>query len=235
MREEGIVQRLIAALFQRRYGNQTWDGVVRLSGALALLAIPLMQLVPTSGGLVGFALVTIWVNGPISPVLPATYEPILMVFGRAYSPLLVAGVGTAGTLYVEYLNYHLYRRVLRAASLRGFRERRVTRRLVDWFSRVPFFTIWLCSWSVFPYWPVRFMSPLAEYDVRRHLLATSLGRFPRLWFFAALGVWWKVPVSVLAAIATGATAIALVAWWVRTRRARPTRSVALATVEVGDG
>ena len=47
--------------------------------------------------------------------------------------------------------------------------------------------MWICSWSPLPYWSVRILAPLAGYSVRRYLLATFLGRFPRFWFFAALG------------------------------------------------
>lgn len=231
---EEMAQRLVTGL-SRRYGNPIWDGVLRLSGALAFLAIPLTVLLPATGGMVGFALVTMWVNGPISPLLPSTYEPILMLFGRAYPPLLVAVVGTAGTLYVEYLNYHLYRRVLQVDALRYVRQGRMVRRVVDWFSRAPFFTIWISSCSVVPYWPVRFISPLAGYDVRRQLVATFLGRFPRTWFFAALGAWWNVPIWVLAAIAATSIAIAVAVWRVRAWQRRAVPVIKLAAVEPAEG
>ena len=40
-----------------------------------------------------FILTTLWVHGPWSPLLPAAYEPVLMVFGKLYPPLLIAAVG----------------------------------------------------------------------------------------------------------------------------------------------
>lgn len=176
----------------RPRGNRTWDGVVRGTGLVGLLAIPLVGLRPETGPLTGFLLVTIWVNGPIAPFLPATYEPILMIFGRLYPPVLVGAVGIVGTIYVEFLNYHLYRKVLELDAAEGLREHRTTRKVVELFDRMPFFTVWLCSWSILPYWAVRFLSPLAGYPVGKQLLATFLGRFPRLWFFAALGTWWDI-------------------------------------------
>ena len=42
--------------------------------------------------------VTIFLNGPLAPLLPAAYEPVLMATGRVYLPLLVALVGIAGIL-----------------------------------------------------------------------------------------------------------------------------------------
>lgn len=205
------VSELWAALTRRR-GNRTWDGVVRGTGLVGLLAIPLVTLYPETGPLTGFLLVTIWVNGPIAPVLPATYEPILMIFGRLYPPVLIAAIGIAGTIYVEFLNYHLYRKILQLDVAEGMREHRTTRKVVELFERMPFFTVWLCSWSILPYWAVRFLSPLAGYPVGKQLLATFLGRFPRLWFFAALGLWWDIETRWLIWATVGGIALGLGIW-----------------------
>lgn len=216
----------------RRYGDLTWDGVVRVSGLLALAAIPLAFTSAAAGGLVGFALITIWVNGPISPLLPSTYEPILMLFGRLYEPWMVAVVGTAGTLYVEYLNYHLYGHVVRIGPIRRMGESGMVRHVLRWFRRAPFLTVWVCSWSPIPYWIVRFISPMAGYDVRRHLFATLLGRFPRLWFFAALGTWWNVSTGLLVLISVASIVLALSIWGLRRLRGHPVAPAVAAAAPV---
>jgi hypothetical protein len=205
----------VSVLWSRKYGNVTWDGVVRASGIAALSAIPVALFVPEVSGLVGFGVITIWVNGPISPVLPATYEPLLMLFGRVYPPFAVAAVGVAGTLYVEYLNYHLYGRVMGLGALTGIRESSVVGWMVALFRRAPFFTVWLCSWSPLPYWPMRFISPLAGYAISRHLWATFLGRLPRLWFVAWLGLWWNISMEILVLVSAGSIGIALVVYAAR--------------------
>ena len=202
----------------RRRGTRVWDGVVWGTGIVGLLAIPLVVLYPGASPLTGFLLVTIWVNGPIAPFLPATYEPILMIFGRLYRPLLIGALGIIGTLYIEFLNYHLYRKILEADVARGLREHRTTRKVVDLFQRMPFFTIWLCSWSILPYWTVRFLSPLAGYPVSKQLFATLLGRFPRLWFFAALGTWWDIDTRWLVWATVGGIALGAMIWLYRKLR-----------------
>lgn len=217
---------MITALFRRQYGGGSWDAILRVSGLVALVSIPLVYLVPATGGMVGFALVTVWVNGPLSPIFPSTYEPILILFGRLYPPILVATVGVAGTLYVEYLNYYMYGRALELRAFDGMRRSVWVERVVKWFRRAPFFTIWFVSFTPFPYWPVRFVSPLARYDIRRHLFATLLGRFPRLWFFAAVGSWWNGPIEVLVWLSVGAVAVAASVflakrWWQGTGRSAP--------------
>lgn len=205
----------------RKRGTRLWDGVLRGSGVLAALGIPLVLFRPDTGPLVGFLLVTVWVNGPIAPFLPATYEPILMIFGRFYRPVLIGGIGIAGTLYVEFLNYHIYRKVLETDVARGLREHTTTRTVVDLFRRMPFFTVWLCSWSILPYWTVRFLSPLAGYPIGRQLLATFLGRFPRLWFFAALGTWWHIDTRWLVWASIGGIIIGLGIFLYRRGRTTP--------------
>ena len=115
-----------------------WDGVIRGSGAAAALAIPLIFLRPSVGPLIGFVLVTIWVNGPIAPFLPATYEPILMMYGRLYMPVVVGLLGISAIIYVEFLNYQLYSRILHGGALTGVRDSRVVRRLTSLFERAHF-------------------------------------------------------------------------------------------------
>jgi len=229
------VARFWRTLFVTRHGNLSWDGVVRGTGVLAALAIPGVLLLPAGfGGLVGFVLVTVWVNGPLGIFLPATYEPILMLFGRVYHPLSVSTLGIVGVLYVEYLNYHLYAGLLRLEALRAVRQSRTVRRIVRLFARAPFFTIWLCSWSPLPYWAVRLLGPMVRYPVRRYLTATFLGRFPRLWFFAALGTWWHVDTSVLLLITFGSIAVAAAVYaWRRARIVRRRLTGAAASVVEG--
>lgn len=209
----------LSALLLRRYGTPLWDGVLRASGVAALAAIPaLLVFGPATSGVIAFLIATIWVNGPLAIFFPATYEPMLMLMGRLYAPLLIAVIGVAGTLYVEFLNYHLYNRMLQLAALRRLQRGRLMSLIVRWFNVAPFFTVWLCSWSPLPYWVVRLLAPMAGYPVVRYLFATFLGRFPRLWFFAALGVWWGVSTEVLAAVSLGSIVVAVTAIAATTRR-----------------
>lgn len=187
-------------------GHGAWNAVVRATGVVGLLGIAGVVAWPDSAPLVGFALITIWVNGPLGMFLPATYEPILMLFGALYAPVLVALLGILGTLYVEGINYFLYRRVLETRALQAARSSRLVRSTERLFRLAPFWTVWLCSWSPLPYWVVRIVAPLARYPVPKYLIATFLGRFPRLWFFAALGLRLQVSAGTLAFITLAAMA-----------------------------
>ncbi len=206
----------------RRRGTLQSDVFLRGSAGLALLAIYALLRWPAAGPLVGFFFVTVLLNGPLSPLLPAAYEPVLMVAGRVYAPSLIALVGVAGILAIEYLNYYLYRLAILHPHAGTVRQSRLVARTLALFERQPFFTVWLCAWSPLPYWAVRVLAPLAGYPVNRYLLATFLGRAPRLWFFAALGT--VVPVStqllVMATVTMVAAALGIVARRALARRAR---------------
>jgi membrane protein YqaA with SNARE-associated domain len=195
-------------VLSRRRGTHEWDVVLRATGGLALLAIYPATRWPSIAGLIGFLCLTLFVSGPISVVLPAAFEPMLMVAGRMYPPLIVALVAVAGNLYMDYVNYHVYGAALQHPRLERARNSALVQRLLVLFQQRPFFAVWLCAWSPIPYWVVAALAPLARYSMKKFLLATFLGRGPRVWFFAALGL--VVPVAtqtlvvyVVAAIAVG--------------------------------
>ena len=186
----------IRALFARR-GTPAWDALIRLTGVIGVLGIPLVLLWPEASGLTAFALASVWVHGPASPLLPATYEPILILFGGLYPPLLLAFIGTAANLLAEYLNYRVYGELLAQRQLDRVTSHPTLRRLVTLFNRRPFFTTWFVAWSPLPDWTVRILAPLARYPIRPWLLAMALGRLPRFWLLASLGRWVHVDARTL--------------------------------------
>lgn len=195
-----------------------WDAVIRSTGALGLLGIGLVLLLPSSGPLVGLGIYTMWVTGPLSPFFPVGLEPILMLFGRLYAPLVVALVSVAFSLYVEFLNYHVYDVLLGLERARRFRESRAIRFLQRLFSRAPFFTVWICAWTPLPFWGARILAALGNYPIRRYMTAAALGRLPKFWFFAALGLYWGLSDALLLGIAGGTALLATGLWAIGRRR-----------------
>ena len=214
--------RRLRSLLVRRYGTAEWDAVLRATGVIGVLALYPTYRWPSVAGLVGFFCVTLFLSGPTTVVVPAAFEPLLMVTGRAYPPLLVALVAVTGNLYMDYVNYHIFGAAIRHPRLERAKSSHLVQRILALFQRMPFFAVWLCSWSPIPYWIVSTLAPLSRYPMRKYLLATLLGRFPRVWFFASLGL--VVPFSsqvlvtyIACAIAVG---IAVMAWKRRAARRR---------------
>jgi uncharacterized membrane protein YdjX (TVP38/TMEM64 family) len=209
----------LVEVLSRRRGTREWDVVLRATGAVALVAIYPATRWPSVAGLLGFLCLTLFVSGPISMVLPAAFEPMLMVAGRLYPPLLVALVGVAGNLYMDYVNYHVYGAALQHPRLQRARNSRVVQRLLVLFQRRPFFAVWLCAWSPIPYWIASALAPLSRYSMAKYLFATFLGRAPRLWFFAALGLVVPVATQTLVTCAVAAVALGVVTATYQRRRA----------------
>lgn len=211
-------------LLHRRFGSKMWDGVLRGTGVIALLAIPASLLLPGAAMLAAFALVTVWVHGPISPLLPAAYEPTLMLYGRLYPPVVVAVVGTVANLYVEFLDYHMFRAMASLKAYRRLRQHPLFERATRAFARRPFLTTWLFAWTPLPDWMVRMLAPAAGYPVSRYLLAMGLGRLPRFWLIATLGAHLPIPWHVLLGVALGSILITALLLARRRRRAGATEA-----------
>lgn len=204
----------------RPRGNRMWDVVIRGTGIVGGAAIPVVLLFPATAPPIAFVLLTAWLNGPLSPVMPTAYEPVLMIMARVYPAPVVAGLGCVGVALIEFVTYQLYRKVLGLDTLRKVRESDLSRKLVGWFRKAPFATVWFVALTPLPFWVVQILSPLAGYPVVRHLAATVLGRFPRYWLFAELAGWLRPSTELLLAIAVGGFVVAVTAVLIRRWRGR---------------
>lgn len=209
--------RRVGFALHRPRGTAESTAVLRITGVLALLALPAVQLLPGAAGLTVFVLLTIWVNGPLSPFLPVAYEPLLIIFGRQYAPLLIAALGTMGTLFVEFLNYRLHARLLKTRTMQRVTGGRSVQWVANHFARRPVFTVWLCAWTPLPYWPVRILSPLTGLRLGPHLLATMLGRFPLYLLVATVGGQLHLSLTVLISIVAGTALLAVLGYVWRSR------------------
>ena len=187
-----------AGILARPFGDSRWDGILRGTGVMAALGIPLVILAPATAPLLVFVLATLWTHGPLAMFMPAAYEPILAHFGGLYPPVEIAAIGTAADLVVEYVDYHVFGALSRGTHARRALNHSMVQRALRWFSRAPFLTTFVFALTPLPDWAVRFVAPAAGYPVRRYLLAMGLGRFPNFLLFAAAGTIWHPGPGVLA-------------------------------------
>ena len=181
----------------RQRGTPQWDAVIRVTGVLGLLAIYPTLRWPGVAGVMGFFVVSVVMNGPLSPFFPVFFEPVMFVAARVYPPVLVGLVATVGACYMEYLNYYLHRYAIFHPRLEGVRQSYWVRKCVELFELSPFWAIVLMAFTPLPYWPARILGPLTRYPIERYLLATFIGRFPEWWLYAAFGKWLPVSTPVL--------------------------------------
>ena len=212
-----MLQKFWTALVRRR-GTPQWDAVIRSTAVMAVLAIYPVMRWPQIAGLAAFGMITIVMNGPISPLFPASYEPVLFFAGRVYPALAVAVVATAATLYMEYINYYIYRYAVFHPKLDRARESYWVRRSAELFDWSPFWGIVILAFTPLPYWVARVLGPLSHYPIERYMLATLVGRFPRLWLYALFGAWLPVSTPVLLFGTLAVTVAFLIAAAIQRRR-----------------
>lgn len=191
--------RLRDALMRPR-GDARWDLLLRGTAVAGLLGIPLVLLVPESVVYVWLAVLSLPANSPLSPVLPTFFEPLIVQAAQWKPAWAVTLVGTAGYMYMEYLNWHVYARLLEHERLDGVRGNRWVTWGVARFARAPFWTTALFAFTPAPFWAARAFAILQRYPVRRFMAATLVGRLPRWYLYALFGSLVRVPTWVILAV-----------------------------------
>ncbi|MBK8479722.1 MAG: hypothetical protein IPL40_00880 [Proteobacteria bacterium] len=195
----------------RERGPRHWDLFLRATGVVALLGIPITLLWNDAVPLVWFGLLTVPANSVVAPLVPASFELLILETSKYASIAGITLVGTAVFVLMEYLNWHIYAWALTHARLERLRQDRRVRSTLRYFERAPFLTVTLFPFTLLPFWAVRSLAVLNGYSLRRFLAATALGRAPRIAAYAWLGAAFNVPTRLLlmAVVALSLVAIAI--------------------------
>jgi membrane protein YqaA with SNARE-associated domain len=121
------------------------------------------------------------------------HEPILLYFGKFYSPLTVAAVGIIGTVMTEAINYSAFNYITDTNFFQKIRHKKTVNKIIELFRKSPFLAIWIAGLTPVPFYPFRFLVVLARYPVLKYLLAVFLSRTPRFYLLAYLGHEIKFP------------------------------------------
>lgn len=184
----------------RPHGDRRWDVFLRATALVGLMGIPVLVFVPTATPLVWLAVLSLPANSPLSPVLPTFFEPLIVEAAKWASVWAVTLVASAGYMYMEYLNWHVYAWVLNWDRLAALRARPTVRWGVRLFARSPFWMVVIFAFTPLPFWAGRSLAILHRYPLRRFLLATAVGRVPRWAFYAWFGDRVNVPTWILAGV-----------------------------------
>lgn len=190
-------------------GDRRWDLFLRATGVAAVLGIPIVLFVPGSVTLVWLAILSLPANSPLSPVIPTAFEPLIMEAAKWERVWAVTLVATACYMYMEYVNWHVYGWVLGWQRLAGLRNRPSVRWGVRLFARSPFWTVVIFAVTPMPFWIVRSLAILHRYRLPRFLLATVIGRLPRILFYAWFGDLVRLPTVFLLSLIFGTAAIVI--------------------------
>lgn len=125
------------------------------------------------------------------------HEPMLLYFGKFYSPFTVGLVAVSSTILTEALNYSTFKYVADLKAFEKVQRSKFTGRLIALFNKAPFIAIWIAGFTPVPFYPFRFMVVMARYPIWKYLLAAFLSRTPRFFILAYVGYSIKMSDTLL--------------------------------------
>ena len=153
------------------------------------------------------------------------HEPALLYFGKFYLPLTVALVAIPSTLLTEMLNYSTFKYVSDLKIFTKLRDKKAVQKMVQFFNKAPFLTLWVAGITPIPFYPLRFLVVLAKYPLPRYILAIFLSRFPRFIILAYVGYKIQIADYILIALFVILIVIAnisnLQSLWTRKKKGKP--------------
>lgn len=196
-------------------GDRRWDALLRMTAVAGLLGIPTILLFPGTVTLVWLGVLSLPANSPLSPIIPTAFEPLIMEAAKWEHVWAVTAVATAGYMYMEYVNWHVYAWVLGWERLTGIRERPSVRWGIRHFGRFPFWTVIVFAFTPLPFWVARMLAVLYRYPLRKFMAATFVGRMPRILIYAWFGQILRVPTWMLVTFIFGTAAVVIVGRLIR--------------------
>lgn len=128
------------------------------------------------------------------------HEPILIYFGKFYTPFTVAIIAIISTLLTEALNYSAFKYITDTQIFQKVSHKKTVTKIIKLFQKSPFLAIWIAAFTPIPFYPFRFLVVLASYPLARYLLALFLSRTPRFYILAYLGHAINIPDYLLVAL-----------------------------------
>jgi len=121
------------------------------------------------------------------------HEPVIIYFGKFYSPLTVALVAVVSTVATEALNYSAYKYMAALSVLKNIVNIKSVQKIIRLFEKAPFVALIVAGLSPVPFYPFRILVVMARYPLAKYLLAVFLSRFPRFIFLSGIGRIFKIP------------------------------------------
>jgi membrane protein YqaA with SNARE-associated domain len=128
------------------------------------------------------------------------HEPVLLYFGKFYSPFTVALVAVSSTLLTEMLNYSTFKFVTDLKFFASLYQKKTVQKTIQLFKKAPFLALLIAGFTPVPFYPLRFLVVLARYPLWKYVLAVFLSRFPRFIILAYIGYVIQIPDLLLIAL-----------------------------------
>jgi len=140
--------------------------------------------------------------------LPAQYligflpqEAPLLYVAQFFNPVIITSVVTGALLISEVANYQTVKALGNIPQIQQLLERPGVQKPIEWFRQAPFTAIVVAAFSPIPFFPLRLLAPLSGYPLPKYIGAVAIGRIPRIFLLALLGVTFHIPLWLLVIIA----------------------------------
>ena len=125
------------------------------------------------------------------------HEPVLLYFGKFFSPLTVALVSVIGTVLAEAINYTVFGFVADTKIFEKISKKNSVKQIVNLFKKAPFTAIIVAGFTPVPFFPVRFLVVMGHYPIMKYLFGVFVSRAPRFFILAQIGYYFNIPGTLL--------------------------------------
>lgn len=158
-----------------------------------IVALLVSFALPAYRGLVYLFGLTILCNTFI-PIAP--HEPVILLYGKLYSPWLVAICAAVAISVIELVNYRILTPILSLRKIGAFRERPFYRQAECYFNVLPSLSLIFACFTPVPFIPFRVLAVTTRYSIRKFILCVFLGRAPRFYLLALMGKVIDLPIWI---------------------------------------
>jgi len=121
------------------------------------------------------------------------HEPVILLYGGQFNPLLVAILATLVTCWIEFFNYHFLVFVSSTRQVKSVTSNGAYQKVERWFGKAPFLSLLFSSIASIPVSPFRFFAANSHYPLVKFLISVFVGRLPRYCILALTGAVIKLP------------------------------------------
>lgn len=158
--------------------------------SFGITALLVSFLFPMYRGLVYLSWLMILCNTFV-PIAP--HEPVILLYGKLYSPYLVAICAAMATSVIELANHRVLASILNLRKISGFREKQFYQRAEHYFSKLPFPSLLFACFAPVPFIPFRVLAVTTKYSFKKFALSVFLGRMSRFYLLALMGKALNMP------------------------------------------
>jgi membrane protein YqaA with SNARE-associated domain len=128
------------------------------------------------------------------------HEPVLIFCGQYQNLYILSLAATLGTIVAGYIDFQVFVPILNYKKIIGYKQKRFYQISIKYFNKFPFWTLVIAGFTPVPFFLFKFFAFSVHYPLWKYLSAVVVGRFPRYFLLAWLGLTLNIPSEILITI-----------------------------------